>query len=490
MWTYSFANEHGVIYTGQALLYRHNTSVEALLEAQRILHKTASQSTHFQHQAIACHQLDDHEFNAKLHELFQGKSQALADIVEDIGEQVDLDEWVQTIPKAADLAESGNDAPVVDLINKVLAQSIRSKASDIHIEPHDKQLLVRFRHDGVLVSVAHLAIELAPLVTSRIKIMAKLDIAETRLPQDGRFTRELAGRPVDVRVSLIPSGVGERVVMRLLDRDSGSLQLPNLGMPDALLAAMQDLIQRPNGIILTTGPTNSGKTTTLYACLQQINTEDRNIMTIEDPVEYNLAGISQTAVHVKRGMTFDKGLRAILRQDPDVVMVGEIRDLETARTAIHASQTGHLVLSTLHTNSAVGAIIRLQDMGVEPYLISSSVIAVLAQRLVRALCQHCCEPEYATRHDDVSTSEVVGYQAVGCEACDHQGYQGRVGVYELLQVTPNIKHLIHDKASEQSIVEQARTRNQSLYANGMYLVAKGITTQQEIERVCKGSENG
>ena len=480
MWTYSFAKEHGVIYTGQELLYRDSASVTALLEVQRLLHS----------QHIICRQLTTVDFDGKLHELFQGQTQVLADIVEDIGEQVDLNEWVQSIPKAADLAESGNDAPVVDLINKILAQSIRSKVSDIHIEPHDKELLVRFRHDGILVSVAHLPVELAPLVTSRIKIMAKLDIAETRLPQDGRFTRELAGRPVDVRVSLIPAGVGERVVMRLLDRDSGSLQLPSLGMPDDLLSAMQELIQRPNGIILATGPTNSGKTTTLYASLQQINTEDRNIMTIEDPVEYNLAGISQTAVHAKRGMTFAKGLRAILRQDPDVVMVGEIRDLETARTAIHASQTGHLVLSTLHTNSAVGAIIRLQDMGVETYLISSSVIAVLAQRLVRALCVHCRIQDTEPFHIETSSQPILGYQAVGCEICEHQGYRGRVGVYELLQVTPAIKKLIHDNASEQIIIESARKNNQSLYTNGMSLVEKGITTRQEVERVCKGSEHG
>ncbi len=481
--SYRFASEQGVLWSNGHIYYRHTTPVAALLEAQRVVG-----------QVVATHCLEPELFNAKLHEVFQGQdhAQGLANIAEGIGEQVDLSDLAQALPKAADLAELGDDAPIVDLINKMLIQAIRNQVSDIHLEPQSTGLMVRFRQDGVLTVQAALPIELAPMVVSRIKVMAKLDIAEIRLPQDGRFTRELAGRPVDVRVAMIPSGIGERVVMRLLDRESGKLQLQSLGMPEAVYDAISQLVKRPNGIILTTGPTNSGKTTTLYAALQQIKGDDLNIMTIEDPVEYDLAGISQTAVNSKSGMSFEKGLRAILRQDPDVVMVGEIRDIETARTAIHASQTGHLVLSTLHTNSAVGALIRLRDMGVEPYLLASSIIGVLAQRLVRSLCSHCKQP--LDSQIDANAEQAIGlvseYHAVGCEACDYTGYQGRVGIYELLAVTPEMQQLIHDNESEQQILKLARSKQHSLHSNGMLLVAQGITTRQEVERVCVGAESG
>ena len=471
---YRFASGQGVLWSQGNLYYRQSTSANALAEAQRVLAQIGEVTS-----------LTNEEFDERLQHFFKGQAQGLATIVDDISEQVDLSELAKKIPDATDLAEIGDDAPIVELINKMLIQAIRGRASDIHLEPQTGGLAVRFRQDGILALQATLPIELAPLVVSRVKVMAKLDIGETRLPQDGRFTREMAGRPVDVRVAMIPSGAGERVVMRLLDRESGRLQLLSLGMPKALQDAIQQLILRPSGILLTTGPTNSGKTTTLYGALQEINDHNLNIMTIEDPIEYELPGISQTAVNSKSGMSFEKGLRAILRQDPDVIMVGEIRDLETARTAIHASQTGHLVLSTLHTNSAVGALVRLRDMGVEPYLLASSIIGVLAQRLVRALCSVCKQP--VANHEIGFEQEQM---ACGCKECEYTGYQGRVGIYELLEVTPAIKQLVHDNASEQKVLQLARKRQHGLYDNGMHIVAKGITTREEVNRVCIGSESG
>jgi general secretion pathway protein E len=301
------------------------------------------------------------------------------------------------------------------------------------------------------------------------------------LPQDGRMGIQYAGRPVDIRVSIIPSGLGERIVLRLLDRQSGRLNLDYLGMPKTIHLALNQLIQRPHGIILVTGPTGSGKTTTLYAALQQINQDSRNIMTIEDPIEYDLNGISQTAVNTQTGMTFAQGLRSILRQDPNVIMVGEIRDLETAKVAVQASLTGHLVFSTVHTNTAAGTITRLQDMGVEPFLLSSGVIGVLAQRLVRRLCNECKRP------DPLATTTGDAFAAVGCSHCQHTGYQGRVGIYELLEVTEAIKKSIHDGCGEQQLQQQARQQHTSLHQHGLQLVAQGITSTDEVLRVSQDS---
>src|SRR5690606_36785375 len=314
----------------------------------------------------------------------------------------------------------------------------------IHLETFERRLVVRFRVDGVLREVVQPKRELAPLLVSRIKVMAKLDIAEKRVPQDGRISLKVGGREIDIRVSTMPSSAGERVVLRLLDKEGGRLNLDVLGMPSTLRSQLTELLLRPHGILLVTGPTGSGKTTTLYAGLSEINDQTRNILTVEDPIEYNLEGIGQTQVNVKADMTFARGLRAMLRQDPDVVMVGEIRDRETAEIAVQASLTGHLVLSTLHTNSAVGALTRLRDMGIEQFLLASSLIGVLAQRLVRVLCPYCKESRKAGPMEQtfLGLSGASVYHAVGCVQCNQTGYRGRTGIYELLVVDESIRQMI------------------------------------------------
>ena len=331
---------------------------------------------------------------------------------------------------------------------------------------------------------------LAPLLVSRIKVMAKLDIAEKRVPQDGRIALRVAGREVDIRVSTMPSSSGERVVLRLLDKQAGTIRLESLGMAGQDLKTLRKLIYRPYGILLVTGPTGSGKSTTLYASLQEINDRSRNILTVEDPIEYNLPGIGQTQVNPKVDMTFARGLRAILRQDPDVVMVGEIRDLETAEIAVQASLTGHLVLSTLHTNTAVGAVTRLQDMGIEPFLLSSSLLGSLAQRLVRVLCDDCKTPYQAS----ASELEMLGlpanesctlYHPNGCEACNNQGYRGRTGIYELVLVDDTLRQLIHDRAGELELNRHARTLTSGIREDGWRKVLGGHTSVEEVLRVTR-----
>ena len=329
---------------------------------------------------------------------------------------------------------------------------------------------------------------LAPLLVSRIKVMARLDIAEKRLPQDGRISLRIAGRAVDVRVSTLPSGNGERVVLRLLDKQAGRLDLEHLGMAPKTREQVDHLISRPHGIVLVTGPTGSGKTTTLYAALERLNNKRRNIMTVEDPIEYYLDGIGQTQVNTKVELTFARGLRAILRQDPDVVMVGEIRDLETAEIAVQASLTGHLVFSTLHTNSAVGAVTRLRDMGVEPFLLSSSLIGVLAQRLVRELCDVCKQP-YTAGHADCETMGVPAdnpptmYRAAGCSACNQLGYRGRTGIYELVIIDDTIRSMVHDGAGEFELERHARQHTPGIRQDGWDKVLRGITSVEEVLRV-------
>jgi general secretion pathway protein E len=351
-------------------------------------------------------------------------------------------------------------------------------------------LIVRFRVDGVLRQILEPPRVLAPLITSRIKVMARLDIAEKRLPQDGRISLKVAGRAVDVRVSTLPSGHGERVVLRLLDKQAGRLDLTQLGMDDRTHEVMRRAIHRPHGILLVTGPTGSGKTTTLYAALSQLNDRSRNILTVEDPIEYDLDGIGQTQINSKVDMTFARGLRAILRQDPDVVMVGEIRDLETVQIAVQASLTGHLVLSTLHTNTAVGAITRLRDMGVEPFLLSSTLVAILAQRLVRLLCDHCKAP-YTANEKDCQALDLPPdpaptlYRAVGCEHCNQLGYRGRTGIYELVEVDDEMRGLIHDGAGEQALERHARLHGPSIRADGRRRILAGHTTVEEVLRVTK-----
>ena len=381
-----------------------------------------------------------------------------------------------------------NDGLIIRLINALFTEAIRENASDIHLECFETRLRVRFRVDGVLHEVIRPPTALGPLLVSRIKVMAGLDIAEKRIPQDGRISLRIAGRAVDVRVSTLPSGPGERVVLRLLDKQRGRLDLAACGLTPAALARLTRLIGRPHGILLVTGPTGSGKTTTLYSVLERLNDIGRNIITIEDPIEYYLEGVSQTQVNARVDMSFARGLRAILRQDPDVIMVGEIRDLETAEIAVQASLTGHLVLSTLHTNSALGAITRLRDMGVEPFLLASSLLGVLAQRLVRRLCP-ACRHEYRA---DAASCERLGvpaaaapvlYRAVGCSACRQTGYIGRQGIFEVVEIDDTLLELIHAGAPEPALIAAARPRSASLRADGVARVLAGETSLEELLRV-------
>lgn len=464
---YAFAKQFGLVFNGEHLLQTAQTPLHALQEAQRVLGPFSLQ------------EVSQDELEKQLQIRYQSGADTALEIVSSIDNDEEFLPLADALPQAEELLDSQDNAPVIRLLNAIIGEAIREQASDIHIEPNETCVRVRLRKDGVLQTVIQPKRELAPLLSSRIKIMAKLDIAERRLPQDGRMGIQYAGRPVDIRVSIIPSGLGERIVLRLLDRQSGRLNLDYLGMPHTIHDSLNRLIQRPHGIILVTGPTGSGKTTTLYAALQQINQDSRNIMTIEDPVEYDLNGISQTAVNTQTGMTFAHGLRSILRQDPNVIMVGEIRDLETAKIAVQASLTGHLVFSTVHTNTAAGTITRLQDMGVEPFLLSSGIIGVLAQRLVRKLCKECKQPDPLAADGS--------FEATGCSHCQHTGYQGRVGIYELLEVTESIKKLIHDGCSEQQLQLQARQQHASLHQHGLELVAQGITSTDEILRVSQDS---
>jgi general secretion pathway protein E len=409
--------------------------------------------------------------------------------MEGVGEELNLDELAQTL-EPEDLMESDDDAPIIRLINALLSEAIKVNASDIHVEPFENHLRVRFRVDGMLREILHPPGNIAPLVISRIKVMAKLDIAEKRLPQDGRISLRVAGRGVDVRVSTLPSGHGERVVMRLLDKQAGRLDLEQLGMSREIHDSFNELLHKPHGIILVTGPTGSGKTTTLYAGLSILNEKSRNILTVEDPIEYYIDGIGQTQVNAKVDMTFARGLRSILRQDPDVVMIGEIRDLETASIAVQASLTGHLVLSTLHTNSAIGAITRLRDMGVEPFLLASSLIGVMAQRLVRNLCPHCKksheitakEREWLGMEDD-DNSEI--YSADGCAECNYIGYTGRSGLYEFIPVDHTLQNMIHEGEGEQAMESYARMTTPSLSQDGKRMILKGKTSLEEVLRVSR-----
>jgi general secretion pathway protein E len=426
-------------------------------------------------------------FDALLRRNYEAGSESMQ-AVEGLEETTDLAHLAQDLPEQADLLESNDDAPIIRLINAVLTQAIRENASDIHIEPFENRLVVRFRVDGELREVLQSKRAVASLVVSRIKVMSKLDIAEKRLPQDGRIGLRIAGRAVDVRVSTIPSGHGERVVLRLLDKQAGRLELGALGMDPNIQTLMDELIHKPHGILLVTGPTGSGKTTTLYAALERLNDNTQNIMTVEDPIEYYIDGLGQTQVNTKVEMTFARGLRAILRQDPDVVMIGEIRDLETAQIAVQASLTGHLVLSTLHTNTAAGALTRLRDMGIEPFLLSSSLIGVLAQRLVRVLSPTSRVAfqagEYERRliglepNQPSPTLYRPGNDASG-------GYRGRTGIYELIVVDDAMRTMIHDGASEQELERHARATTPSIREDGLARVLRGETTIEEVLRVTR-----
>ncbi len=394
-----------------------------------------------------------------------GESSAAA-VISEVESDADLSRMMQELPAIEDLLETSDDAPIIRMLNALLTQAARDGASDIHIEPYERHSTVRFRVDGRLREVVQPNRALHAALISRLKIMADLDIAEKRLPQDGRISLRIGTRAVDVRVSTLPNAHGERAVLRLLDKSADKLSLPSVGMQGDTLARFEYLIAQPHGIILVTGPTGSGKTTTLYAALGKLNPSSANIMTVEDPIEYELPGVGQTQVNPKIDLDFAKALRAILRQDPDIIMIGEIRDFETAQIAIQASLTGHLVLATLHTNDAASAVTRLTDMGVEPFLLSSSLLGVLAQRLVRKLCVLC--------------------HGTGCLTCGSTGYSGRTGVFELLATNEAIRLLIHGQASEADIRSAALDQGMTLMRDdGERLVAAGVTSREELVRVTR-----
>jgi general secretion pathway protein E len=439
------------------------------------------------------------EFDARLARVYMhetgGGDQFVEDIASNIESSTDLAQLTESLPEITDLLETENDAPIIKLINALLTQAVRENASDIHLEIFERRSLVRFRVDGALRDVVEPKRSLHAAMVSRVKVMAELDIAERRLPQDGRIMLRIAGRPVDVRVSTLPTGHGERVVMRLLDKQSGRLSLDGLGMPTYTLKRLDHLIQQPHGIILVTGPTGSGKTTTLYAALSRLDARTRNMMTVEDPIEYDLDGVGQTQVNHKIEMTFARALRAILRQDPDVIMIGEIRDLETAQIAVQASLTGHLVLATLHTNSAAGAVTRLVDMGIEPYLLASTLSGVLAQRLVRKLAPDAKRERAPTEAEREILAAAIDpvyqklsrvFEPVEGTAQNVTGYRGRTGIYELLTVDENLRKLIHEAASEREIGEAAvRGGMTPLREDGFRWVADGVTSMEEVLRVTR-----
>jgi len=484
---FGFARRRGVTIAGRdeqgrfRIVAREPTDLEALREVRRNISG-----------ATTIEKLNEADYGELLSTLYQAGNAEAHKVAENLNDELDLNRLAEQLPEPADLLEADDDAPIIRLINGVLSQAVRDQASDIHFEPFEDRLSVRFRVDGVLREVLSTSPALAPLVASRIKVMARLDIAEKRLPQDGRISLRLAGRPVDVRVSTLPSSHGERVVLRLLDKQAGKLGLSELGMGDDTLERLRRLIHRPHGILLVTGPTGSGKSTTLYAALLELNDRSRNIMTVEDPIEYDIDGIGQTQVNPKVDLTFARGLRAILRQDPDVVMVGEIRDLETARIAVQASMTGHLVLSTLHTNTAVGAINRLVDMGIEPFLLSSSLIGVMAQRLVRRLDREFCravelDPETLATSGIEANAPVTLYRPQIELPAGESGFSGRTGIYELVAVGDEMQAAIHRRAAEAELEIIARRTSPAIFDDGWRKALAGETSLDEVLRVTRES---
>ena len=479
---YSFAKSNGVVVgeikeTGAMIYHLPRTSFHVFAEIKRLL------QCELELQAV-----DETLFQQHLANIYQSKSSIL-DAAEGMEGDIDLSLLASQLPMSEDLLENQDDAPIIRLLNALFTQAIKHKASDIHIETYENRVLVRNRIDGVLQEVLEIQRAIAPLVISRVKVMAKLDIAEKRIPQDGRISLRIGGHNIDVRVSTLPSNHGERVVLRILDKQAAQLDLNLLGMADDTAQKIRGMISEPHGIILVTGPTGSGKTTSLYAMLTELNQVTRNILTIEDPIEYDLAGIGQTQVNSKVQMTFAKGLRAILRQDPDVVMIGEIRDLETAEIAVQASLTGHLVLSTLHTNSALGALNRLRDMGVESFLMSSSIIGLIAQRLVRRLCPHCKTP-HVLRDDERELMGLDGqadvsrvFEPSGCDWCNNLGYKGRTGIYEIIPIDETLRGMIHRHENIQVLEAYIRPNAPSIRDDGFKRVLTGDTSLAEILRV-------
>jgi general secretion pathway protein E len=415
------------------------------------------------------------QFDAALRAAYADPQGQAASIVDEVQDEADLGRLMQDLPEVEDLLEARHDAPIIRMLNALLSQAVNEGASDVHIEPFEQYSVVRYRLDGVLRDIVRPRRALHAALVSRIKIMGNLDIAEKRLPQDGRILLRLGGRPIDVRVSTLPTGHGERVVLRLLDKERGRLEPESLGMSPEVLKVFDRLVTQPHGIVLVTGPTGSGKSTTLYAMLSRLDAATTNIMTVEDPIEYDVPGVGQTQVNARIDMSFARALRAILRQDPDVIMIGEIRDQETAQIAVQASLTGHLVLATLHTNDSISAITRLLDMGIEPFLLSSSMLGILAQRLVRKLCPDC-------RKQDAQGK----WHAVGCPKCSQVGYLGRTGIYELLEVDETMRTAIHNRESEQKLRERALAIGfKPLSEDGRRWVKSGVTTEEELLRVTR-----
>ncbi|MEA3065618.1 MAG: ral secretion pathway protein [Sphingomonadales bacterium] len=479
---YLFAKRNGVALVGEAngearVALRQGADPRALIEARRVLGRP-----------LAVEAATPEAFDKLLSERYAMDEQAAADAAGSLGLGDELSHLASDLPTAEDLLDSADDAPAIRLINGIIADAARQGVSDIHIEPYESGLVFRMRIDGVLRETLRMPAHVAPVVVSRIKVMARLDIAERRVPQDGRIGLTLGGKLLDVRVSTLPSRAGERVVLRILDKENAGIDLDSLGMPPAVHKLLRDALAEPNGIVLVTGPTGSGKTTSLYAGLRLLNDGSRNILTVEDPIEYAIDGVGQTQVNPKVGLSFAAGLRAILRQDPDVVMVGEIRDRETAEIAVQASLTGHLVLSTVHTNDAVGAITRMRDMKVEPFLLASTLRAVIAQRLVRRLCPACRAPVAA----DPATAATVGvpvgtivHEPRGCAECGNSGYKGRTGVFEAVRVDDNVRRLINAGGDESAISAHAFRSASNLAAAARELVRDGITSVGEAVRISR-----
>jgi general secretion pathway protein E len=485
---YTFARAHGVVVAAgddgaPVATLRNGADPAVLIELRRHLGAGFAFAT-----------ADAADFDRLLsdHYAMDGRAAAMAgSMVARDGDGDGIDLIAAGIPSVDDLLDSADDAPAIRLINAIIAEAVRQGVSDIHIEPYESALVVRMRVDGVLRESLRMPAHVAPVVVSRVKVMARLDIAERRVPQDGRIGLSLAGKPIDVRVSTLPSRAGERVVLRILDKDTAGIGFDALGLSGDTEAVLREALTEPNGIILVTGPTGSGKTTTLYACLALLNDGQRNILTVEDPVEFAVDGIGQTQVNAKVGLSFAAGLRAILRQDPDVVMVGEIRDRETADIAVQASLTGHLVLSTVHTNDAVGAITRLRDMKVEPFLLASTLRAVVAQRLVRRLCPECRADTPADAALAAMLSIKPGtpvFRPVGCPACGGTGFKGRVGLFEAVRIDEPVRKLIYDGGDEAAIARHAFARAPTLAGAARALVLGGVTTAEEAVRVARRDE--
>ena len=478
-----FAQQHGVcfaLHKQQLTLYRcATTPASIVMECQRIA------------QQLVCHQLvSDQDFQKHLQNAI-ADSQNHQAMAADISAQHNWSDVLDTIESSEDLLDNHQDAPVIQLINGMIQQALQQRASDIHLECYTTQTMIRIRVDGTLQTLVALPARLAPLLISRIKIMAKLDIAQKRLPQDGRMRVRMVDHNIDIRVATLPAQHGERLVLRILDQNQTNLSLAALGMTPAQKQTFEQLLHRRHGMILLTGPTGSGKTTTLYAALKAIHNGKQNILTVEDPIEYDLPGIGQSAVNEKTGYHFANGLRAILRQDPDVVMVGEIRDPETANMATQASLTGHLVLATLHTHTAAGAIQRLMHMQVEPFFIAHGLLAVINQRLLRILCSHCkqatsLQQEEAQRFQLPPTTAI--YQAQGCDQCSHTGYHGRQAVYEILHINNHCQQLIRQQASESEIDAYANQQRCGMLQSAIALLASGKTSLTEVLSIHQTTE--